>query len=118
MKFLLMCCIDEKVWENLPDSQRNKIMQGYGSLMGSLHRSGHLLTGAALDKPASAATVRQKNGETIVTDGPFAETKEQFGGYHLVECKDREEAIALAKRIPTLPVGGSIEVRAVLQMEV
>jgi len=59
--------------------------------------------------------VRQRNGKPFVTDGPFAETKEQFGGYHLVECKDLDEAIALAQAIPTLRVGGTVEVRPVLE---
>ena len=58
------------------------------------------------------ATVRVSNGKTMVTDGPFAETKEQLGGYHLVECENLDEAIAIAKRFPTLPFGGAVEVRA------
>ena len=52
-----------------------------------------------------------KNGKTVLTDGPFAETKEQLGGYHVVECRDLDEALAIAARIPTLPAGGAIEVR-------
>lgn len=52
-----------------------------------------------------------ENGKAVLTDGPFAETKEQLGGYHLVDCKELDEALAIAARIPTLPVGGAIEVR-------
>ena len=70
--------------------------------------------GAKLDRSSHAVTVRRKNGKPAVTDGPFAETKEQLGGYHVVECKDREEAISLAMRIPTLGVGGTVEVRAIM----
>jgi hypothetical protein len=58
--------------------------------------------------------VRAKNGKPTVIDGPFAETKEQLGGYHLLECKDLDEAIAVAKRIPTIPHGGTVEVRQLL----
>jgi hypothetical protein len=61
-----------------------------------------------------ATTLREKNGKLVTTDGPFAESKEQLGGYHLVECRDLDEAMAIAGRIPTLRVGGSIEVRPVV----
>jgi hypothetical protein len=61
-----------------------------------------------------ATTLREKNGRLITIDGPFVESKEQLGGYHLVECKDLDEALAIARRIPTLRVGGSIEVRPVV----
>ena len=56
-------------------------------------------------------------GKAVLTDGPYAETKELLGGYHLIECKDRDEAVAIARRIPTLPVGGVVEVRPVLETE-
>ncbi len=61
----------------------------------------------------TTVTVRLKNGTPAITDGPFAETKEPIGGFHLVECRNLDEAIAIALRIPTLPAGGSIEVRPV-----
>jgi hypothetical protein len=112
-----MCCIDEALWTNLPESQRVGIMDEYGKLIHELKTSGRLLAGAKLDGGASAVTVRERNGKSLVTDGPFVETKEQLGGYHLIECQDRDEAIAVARRIPTLAVGGSIEVRPVLWNE-
>lgn len=117
MQYLLMCCFEQKRWEELPDAERARIMEDYRALIQEAKRSGHYLAGAKLDESAHAVTVRKKNGKTTVMDGPFAETKEQLGGYHLVECRDLDEAIALAKRIPTLPAGGSIEVRAVLSCE-
>jgi hypothetical protein len=58
-----------------------------------------------------------KNGRTVLTDGPFAETKEQLGGYHLIDCTDLNEAMAIAARIPTLPAGGSVEVRCIEALE-
>jgi hypothetical protein len=117
MQYLLICCANEDQWTKRPDSQRATIMEGYGNLLYELKKSGRLLAGAKLDRSASAVTVREKNGKPVITDGPFAETKEQFGGYHLIECQDHDEAIAIAQRFPTLPVGGVIEVRPVLRME-
>jgi hypothetical protein len=117
MHYLLMCCMDETLWANLPDAQQGRIMDEYGKLVHELKVSGRLLTGAQLDRPASAVTVRKRKDKPVITDGPFAETREQLGGYHLIECKDRDEAVAIALRIPTLAVGGSIEVRPLLQME-
>src|SRR5262249_50906150 len=110
MQFILMCCIDESRWEAVPESQRKKIMDEYGDFVEVLKRGGHYLAGAKLDKSSRAVTVRHKNGKPALTDGPFAETKEQLGGYHVVECKDRKEAISLAMRFPTLGVGSSVEV--------
>jgi len=117
MQFLLMCCFDETRWAKLPEGERGKIMDAYGKLIYELKTSGRLLAGAQLDRSASAVTVREKNRKPVISDGPFAETKEQLGGYHLIECKDRDEAVAIALRIPTLRAGGSIEVRALLYME-
>jgi hypothetical protein len=117
MQYLLMCCADEAQWAILPDSQRARIMEEYGKLVQELKNSRRLLAGAQLDRSASAVTVRTRNGKPVITDGPFAETKEQLGGYHLIECQDRDEAVAIALLIPTLPAGGLIEVRPLLRME-
>ena len=111
MKYLLLCCADEKQWSAIPDSRRDGIMREYRELMKSLHESGQHLATGKLEPVATAATVRSRNGKPVVVDGPFAETKEQLGGYHVVECRDLDEAIAIAKRIPTLPHGGTVEVR-------
>jgi hypothetical protein len=112
-----MCCFDEAQWANLPHAEQGRIMDEYGKLIHELKTSHRLLAGAQLDRSASAVTVCEKNGKPVITDGPFAETKEQLGGYHLIECKDRDEAVAIALRIPTLPAGGSIEVRPLFRME-
>jgi len=111
MRYLLLCCIEEKRWEKIPESQRNGIMREYGELLQSLDTSGQHLASAQLQSSSTATTVRGRNGKPVITDGPFAETKEQLGGYHLVECKDLDEAISIAKRIPTIPYGGTVEVR-------
>jgi len=111
MRYLLLCCFDEKRWEAIPESTRGGIMKEYGELLQGLDKSGRHLASAKLQSSSAATTIRARNGKPAVTDGPFAETKEQLGGYHLVECKDLDEAISIAKRIPTIPFGGTVEVR-------
>ena len=111
MQYLLMCCFDEKRWAAIPEAERDEIMGKYGDFIQETVRSGHYLAGAKLQSTSNATTVRAKNGKPVITDGPFAETREQLGGYHVVECSDLDEALALASRIPTLAVGGTIEVR-------
>jgi hypothetical protein len=113
MQFLMMCCFEEARWESLPQAQRDGIMGDYGAFIEGIKKSGHYLAGAKLDQSARAVTIREQHGKAAIKDGPFAETKEQLGGYHLVECENLDEAISLAKRIPTLRVGGTVEVRAV-----
>jgi len=113
MQYLLLCCFDEELWEKIPESRRDTIMEEYQAFEQDLVKSGHYRAGAKLKPSSTATTVRMKNGKSAFTDGPFAETKEQIGGYHLVECKDLDEAITIANRIPTLPVGGTVEVRPI-----
>ena len=111
MQYLLMCCFDEKRWGAIPESERDAIMRKYGEFVEDTKKSGQYLAGGKLRSTAAATTVRSNNGKPVITDGPFAETKEQLGGYHLIEAKDLDEALAIAARIPTLPAGGAIEVR-------
>jgi hypothetical protein len=114
MQYMLMCCFDEKAWGKLPDDEKGEIMREYGALMQSLAKGGQLRGGGQLGSTSSATTVRMKSGKLALTDGPFAETKEQLGGYHLVECRDLDEALSIAARIPTLSAGGAIEVRPLM----
>lgn len=114
MQYMLMCCFDEMVWEQLPEARKDGIMQEYSAFIQGIVKSGHLRASTKLQPSSMATTLREKNGTLITTDGPFAESKEQLGGYHLVECQDLDEAMAIARRIPTLRVGGTIEVRPVL----
>jgi len=113
MQYMMMCCIEEKTWMALPESSREAVMRDYGLWIADLEQSGKHLMSARLAPSGTAHTIRQDGGRKVVVDGPFAETKEQFGGYHLVECRDLDEAVALAERIPALPQGGVVEVRAV-----
>jgi hypothetical protein len=89
-----------------------QLMREYMAFTEDIVKSGNFKAGDPLEPTSSATTVRARNGKTIATDGPFAETKEQLGGYYLVEAKDLDEAIALASRIPAARTG-SIEVRPV-----
>lgn len=114
MQYLLMCCFDEGQWVQLPQAQKEQVMWEYDAFIQDIVKSGHFRASAKLQPTSMATTVRQKNGRLVITDGPFAETKEQLGGYHLVECQDLDVALAIAARIPTLRVGGVVEVRPVM----
>src|SRR5699024_1130473 len=100
---------DENALHSLPDSPRDPECAAYAP---SLQDRGHLIAGQALESVSTATTVRVRNGKTIVTDGPFAETKEQLAGFYLVDARDLNEAIRIAAGIPPARVG-SIEVRPV-----
>jgi hypothetical protein len=113
MQYLLLCCFDEDRWQKIPEPERERIMQAYGEFQRDLEASGRYRAGAKLGSSETATTLRERGGKPVLTDGPFAETKEQLGGYHVVDCKDLDEAIAIAKRIPTLAAGGAVEVRPV-----
>ena len=113
MQYMLMCCIDEYAWDTVPDAQKDKIMREYGELIQDLVKTGRFRGGGRLHPTAAATTVRMNKGKLVFTDGPFAKTKEQLGGFHLVECHDLDEAMAIAARIPTLHAGRAIEVRPV-----
>jgi hypothetical protein len=108
MQYLLMCCCDEDLWAKLAESEQGRIMSEYGKLIHELKTSGRLL---------AASLFARRTGSRSSPMGRLRKTKEQLGGYHLIECQDRDEAIAIALRIPTLPIGGSIEVRPLLHME-
>jgi hypothetical protein len=116
MQYLLLIYGSEAHFGQLGKAEQKKIDQEYGAYTKSIADSGHLRGGNELDVVAKAATVRVRNGKKAVTDGPFAETKEQLGGYYLVEAKDRDEALALAARIPSVR-WGAIEVRPIIPHE-
>jgi hypothetical protein len=116
MQYLLLIYSDEKAWNRMSESEGAAVHQQFMDYTQSIIKSGHLRGGDALQPTKTATTVRVKDGKTLTTDGPFAETKEQLGGYYLVEAKDKEEAIALAARIPSTKFGGSIEVRPIQPM--
>ena len=114
MQYLLLIYEAEADWNALGESGKQKVYKQYMDLVDDLKKNGgKYLGGHQLQPIATAKTVRIRNGKKGVSDGPFAETKEQLGGYFLVEAKDLDEAMAIAARIPSVH-GGSIEVRPVV----
>jgi hypothetical protein len=110
MPYLLLIYESETSWNAIAEAERQKIYSQYRKLTEDLQKNGSYKTGSQLQPVASAATVRVRNGKKSVSDGPFAETKEQLGGFILIEAKDREEALAIASRIPSVNTG-SVELR-------
>ncbi len=113
MQYMLMCCIEEALWEALPAPERESVMDDYHALIQEMVTSGAYRGGARLQSTDTATTLRRQGDELVTLDGPFAESREQLGGFHVVECQDLDEALALARRIPPLRVGGTVEVRPV-----
>src|SRR5262245_17469087 len=112
MQYLLLIYHSEVEWAKVSDADRGKIYGEYRAFSESIAKSGHYKAGEQLQPTSTATTVRVRNGKTLTTDGPFAETREQLGGFYFVEAKDLDEAMALAARIPSAR-DGSIEVRPV-----
>ena len=112
MQYMCLIYGDEQARLGMSETDRNEMIGDYGAFTESIQKSGNMLAGDALEPTTTATTVRVRNGETLVTDGPFAETKEQLGGYYLIEAKDFNEAIHVASRIPSAKLG-SIEVRPI-----
>ena len=115
MKYLLMICDQEKQWADMPEAQRGAMHAEYGKFTADIKKSGNFLAGNALQPTNTATTIRVREGKTLSTHGPFAETREQLGGFYLIEAKDLDEATAIAARIPSARMG-SIEVRPVLEV--
>ncbi len=109
MRYVLMICTDENATEDVPPTEE------YGAFADEMGRRGVLQGGERLRPTTDATTVRVRDGEVLTSDGPFAETKEQIGGYFLVDCKDLDQAIEVASKIPGAR-NGSIEVRPIWEM--
>ena len=118
MQYLLLIHDDEKAWSSLSAEDKAAVYQEYGALTSALRESGAYVGGNQLQPTSSAATVRVRESEPVVTDGPFAETKEQLGGYYLIEADSLDEALDWAAKIPSARVGGAIEVRPVVPSRV
>ena len=114
MKYLCLIYDNEKNFGTLPKDQMDSMMKEYGAFTEDIKKSGQYLGGNPLQPTQTATTVLVRQGKVSTTDGPFAETKEQLGGYYLIEAKDLNEAIQVASRIPSARVG-SIEVRPIME---
>ena len=115
MEYILLIYNSEADGKKRPEAENQQIYKEYMSFTEDLTKSGKNKGGNPLEPATTATTVRVRNGKTTVTDGPFAETKEQLGGYYLVEAKDIDEAISIAARIPGSK-HGSIEVRPIRKL--
>jgi hypothetical protein len=113
MQYLLMIYRSEAELFKMGDSDRQKMAADYGTFTQSIIQSGHFKAGDGLQPTTTATTVRVREGKILTTDGPFAETREQLGGYYLVEARDLDAAIGIAARIPGAK-DGSIEVRPIM----
>jgi len=112
VKYMLLICRDEPSWDKLSPAERQKIYADTRELSEELTSRGQYLGGFPLHPSSSATSVRVRDGKRLVTDGPFAETREQLGGYMIVDVKDLDEAIAVAGRIP-LARTSTVEIRPV-----
>ncbi|MBL8522539.1 MAG: YciI family protein [Betaproteobacteria bacterium] len=110
MQYMLLIYGDEKAWQNMTEAEIGKVMEAYNAYTNELAASGALRGGSELAPISTATTVRVRNGKTLTTDGPFAETKEQLGGYYLIDVPNLDEAIKWAAKIPSA-LNGSIEIR-------
>jgi hypothetical protein len=112
MKYMLLIYANEQVWT---DPERQECYVESTQLAHTLHQSGHYVAASPLQSVSTATSVQVRNGKRLVTDGPFAETREQLGGYFLVEAKDLDEAIGIAGRIPGARKG-TVEIRPVVEI--
>src|SRR6185295_8649879 len=110
MKYMLLIYHDEQRWSEMSEAERQQIYGEYGKLRDELKSAGQFLDGSQLGSSREAKSIKARTGKELVTDGPFAETHEQLGGYFLIDTPSLDDAIAVAKRIPSVRMG-TIEVR-------
>jgi hypothetical protein len=115
MKYLCLICA-EKVMEQMPEAAAEKHFDEYREFTDAIRKSGHFVGCNRLLPPAAATTVRVRQGKLSTTDGPYAETKEQLGGYYVIEARDMGEAVQVAARIPGAWIG-CVEVRPIAEDE-
>ncbi len=111
MKYMALIYGNEEAWDALSEEEQQRVTERYMALA----REPVTVGGDELEDPDTATTVRVRDGETLTTDGPFAETKEQLGGYYLIDCADLDEALSWARKVPW--PGGNVEVRPVMDYE-
>jgi hypothetical protein len=116
MQYLLLIYEDEKIAAGMTEAQLGQLFTDYKTFTEDIVKSGHHKAGEALKPTSTATSVRVREGKTLTTDGPFAETREQLGGFYLVEAKDLDEALAIAARIPSAKYG-TIEVRPIMPFD-
>jgi len=116
MKYALLIYDDEQAWGSLDDATRGSMLEEYGKFSAGLAERGQMRAGEQLAPTSTATTVRVKDGKTLTTDGPYAETKEQLGGFYLIDAATLDEALEAAQAIPSVKYGGVVEVRPIVEM--
>ena len=114
MRYLCLIYDNEQQWATMPKNQSDTLMGEYGAFTQGLKQSGKYVAGEALQPTQTATTLRVRNGKISTTDGPFAETKEQLGGFYMIDAKDLNDAIQVASKIPSARLG-SIEIRPIME---
>ena len=117
MKYLLVIYGDESAQEAIPEEQMGDFMAGWFAFDEKIRSAVNVLGGEGLEPTSTATTVRMNDGQVVTSDGPFAETKEQLGGFYLIDVDNIDIALEWAGKIPNLPAGGSVEVRPVQVFE-
>ena len=115
MKYLCLIYEDETLWQKMPKVEVDKLYAEYAAFKDNIKQSGYLVECNPLEPTHETTTVRVRNGKVLTTDGPFVETKEQLGGYFLIEARDLNDAIQVASRIPSARLGG-IEIRPIREI--
>ena len=116
MKYMLLIYQDEQAWDGFTEAERQDIYREYRELIQDLQSRGQYLAGDELQLASTASSVRVRDGKPMVTDGPFAETREQIGGFFMIEVDSREQANSIAGRIPSARMG-AVEVRPVAESQ-
>ena len=114
MRFIMLLYVNEAEDAAMSQEERGAVFAAYGTFTNEIREKGVMHAGDALQPTSTAKTVQVRNGNLVSTDGPFAETKEQLGGYYILDCEDLDEAIELAAKIPHAK-NGSIEIRPVMK---
>ena len=117
MRYMLLIVGDESQYTDMSEEQRAASSGAWADYTKALVDSGAFVSGDGLQSSATATTLRVEGGERILTDGPFVETKEQIGGFYVIECRDLDEAIDWAAKLPSVQQGGITEIRPVMEYE-
>ena len=118
MRYLCLIYFDEQKLADMPPAERNTLNAAHLDFNDALRASSHFIVAEALDPPATGATIRMRDGRPVVTDGPFAETKEMLAGFYVIDARDMQEATEIAGRLPALPYALRIDVRPACQLVV
>jgi len=113
VKYMLLIYDDEQAWEKLAETERQRIVGEYMQFTQQIKSTGKYVTGAQLRQTLAATSVRTRDGRRVVTDGPFAETCEQLGGYYVIDARDLDEALDVAAEVPSARVG-TVEIRPIV----